>query len=239
MTRVLSSEGARITVLLEDLAGEDGEPLGTALVVELPPGRAGVLVAVTGGAGVTGRLLQGCADHLRAVGRLRLTASLPERPAERRQRAGGGQAPAGCGSRPDGWTCPSCSGFVECRLMARWRSRSWDRWRCGATVACSTSAGPSSGRCSPSCYPPPRASLDRMIDELGASGRTAEGDRQPAGLRVEPAAGARRWTSPPGRRPASSGAGRPGGCADIEAGGAGRGPVRGAAADVPTASRGR
>jgi hypothetical protein len=77
MTRVRSSDGGtRITVVLEDLAGDDGCPLGSA-VVGLPPGRAGVLVEITGGPGVTARLLQGCADHLRAVGRLRLTASCP------------------------------------------------------------------------------------------------------------------------------------------------------------------
>ena len=75
MTRVLTSaDGGLVTVVLEDLAGDDGGPLGSA-VVELPPGRAGRLVELSGSALLTGRLLQGCADHLRAIGRLRLTAS--------------------------------------------------------------------------------------------------------------------------------------------------------------------
>jgi hypothetical protein len=94
MTRVLAGPGAagaatvlaelppapppgveRIAVVLEDLAGEDARPLGAA-VIDLPPGRAGVLVGVTDRPPpVTARLLQGSADHLRALGRLRLTAS--------------------------------------------------------------------------------------------------------------------------------------------------------------------
>jgi hypothetical protein len=83
MTRVLTSaDGRTVTVVLEDLAGDDGRPLGSA-VVELPPGRAGRLVELSGGAVCTARLLQGCADHLRAIGRLRLTASCdPRRRAE-------------------------------------------------------------------------------------------------------------------------------------------------------------
>ena len=75
MTRVVTSpDGRRATVVLEDLAGDDGAPLGTA-VVDLPPGRAGRLVELTGGPAVVARLLHGCAHHLRAVGRLRLTAT--------------------------------------------------------------------------------------------------------------------------------------------------------------------
>src|SRR4051812_49121828 len=67
----------RIAVVLEDLAGDDGRALGTA-IVDLPPGRAGVLVELRGaGPGVAARLLQGCADHLRALGRRRLAATCP------------------------------------------------------------------------------------------------------------------------------------------------------------------
>jgi len=69
-----AGEAQRIAVVLEDLAGDDGRPLGVA-VIELPPGRAGVLVGLTDGSpAVTGRLLRVGADHLRALGRRRLTA---------------------------------------------------------------------------------------------------------------------------------------------------------------------
>ena len=62
-------------MVLEDLAGDDGRPLGVALI-DLPPGRAGVLVGMTEHtAAITVRLLGVGADHLRALGRLRLTAS--------------------------------------------------------------------------------------------------------------------------------------------------------------------
>jgi len=72
-----AGEARRIAVVLEDLAGDDGRPLGVA-IIDLPAGRAGVLVGLTGtGPAVTGRLLQVGADHLRALGRLRLTASCP------------------------------------------------------------------------------------------------------------------------------------------------------------------
>ena len=65
----------RIAVVLDDLAGDDGRPLGVALI-DLPPGRAGVLVGMTGHtSAVTARLLSVGADHLRALGRLRLTTS--------------------------------------------------------------------------------------------------------------------------------------------------------------------
>jgi hypothetical protein len=72
----LPAAGAsRIAVVLEDLAGDDGHPLGVA-VIDLPAGRAGVLAGLTSASqAVTARLLQVGADHLRARGRLRLTAS--------------------------------------------------------------------------------------------------------------------------------------------------------------------
>ena len=58
----------RIAVVLEDLAGDDGRPLGVALI-DLPPGRAGVLVGMTEHtAAITVRLLGVGADHLRALG---------------------------------------------------------------------------------------------------------------------------------------------------------------------------
>jgi hypothetical protein len=67
--------GPRIAVVLEDLAGDDGHPLGVA-VIDLPSGRAGVLAGLTDASqAVTGRLLRVGADHLRVLGRLRLTAS--------------------------------------------------------------------------------------------------------------------------------------------------------------------
>jgi hypothetical protein len=75
---VRGADGRRVTVVLEDLAGDDGVPLGTA-VVDLPAGRAGRLVELTGGARWATRLLHGCADHLRALGRQRLTASCDAR----------------------------------------------------------------------------------------------------------------------------------------------------------------
>jgi hypothetical protein len=69
--------GCRIAVVLEDLAGDEGRPLGVA-VIDLPPGRAGVLVGLTADSpAVASRLLQVGADHLRALGRLRLTAFCP------------------------------------------------------------------------------------------------------------------------------------------------------------------
>jgi hypothetical protein len=72
-----AGDARRIAVVLEDLAGDDGRPLGVA-IIDLPAGRAGVLVGLAGaGPAVTGRLLQVGADHLRALGRLRLTASCP------------------------------------------------------------------------------------------------------------------------------------------------------------------
>ena len=72
-----AAEAARIAVVLADLAGDDGRPLGVA-VIDLPAGRAGVLAGLTSsGPAVTARLLQVGADHLRARGRLRLTASCP------------------------------------------------------------------------------------------------------------------------------------------------------------------
>jgi hypothetical protein len=74
--------GPRIAVVLEDLAGDDGHPLGLA-VIDLPSGRAGVLAGLTGGSqAVTSRLLQVAADHLRVLGRLRLTASCTDGSAE-------------------------------------------------------------------------------------------------------------------------------------------------------------
>jgi hypothetical protein len=69
---------SRLVVALEDLAGDDGRPLGLAVLDVPEGGRAGVLVALTGnGPAATERLLRVGADHLRALGRRRLTASFP------------------------------------------------------------------------------------------------------------------------------------------------------------------
>ena len=96
----------RIAVVLEDLAGDDGRPLGVA-IIDLPAGRAGVLVGLTGaGPAVTGRLLQVGADHLRALGRLRLTASCPDRFPARAGRLRRRRLPPGPGAGRSGGPRP-------------------------------------------------------------------------------------------------------------------------------------
>jgi len=87
-----------VRIALVDLADPDDRPLAS-LDVRLPPGHAGVIVGVhldptfdartsdpATRAALANRLLDGCADELRALGRRRVTASVALDDAEHLER---------------------------------------------------------------------------------------------------------------------------------------------------------